>query len=63
MRMIEKPQILEKPTQEWLAVLEYICRSHEIRELMVRLEKEHGAYPQTDVKVEEEIEKEDTNYA
>lgn len=40
--------------QEWMATLEFICRSPEVRELMHRLEVEDHAYPQTVVKIEEE---------
>ena len=46
--------LLEELVRERLIALEYICRSREIRELMARLEKEHGAYPQTTVTIEEE---------
>jgi hypothetical protein len=47
-------EVLTEPVQEWIAQLQYICQSREIRELMDRLKKEDKAYPQTVVRIEKE---------
>ena len=52
--MLDQSELITGQVQEWIATLELICRSQEIKNLVKRLEEEHGAYPQTIVKIEEE---------
>jgi hypothetical protein len=47
----ERELLLEK-VSEWITSIDYVCRTPEVRELIRRLEKEHGAYPQTVVNVD-----------
>ncbi len=48
----ERELLLEK-VSEWITRMDYVCRTPEVRELIRRLEKEHGAYPQTVVNVDQ----------
>ena len=52
--MLNQSEFTMGQVREWIATLESICRSQEIKDLVKRLEKEDGAYPQTIVKIEEE---------
>jgi len=48
----ERELLLEK-VSEWITSMDYVCRTPEVQELIRQLEKEHGAYPQTVVNVDE----------
>ena len=52
--MTNRSEVVTEPVQEWMAQLQYICGSREIRELMDRLKKEDKAYPQTVIRMEKE---------
>lgn len=51
--MRDDSAVLTEQVQEWIAEIEYICQSREIREFIERLEKD-GAYPQTVIQLEED---------
>jgi len=46
-------ELLLKELSKWITSMDYVCRSVEVQELIRRLEKEDGAYPQTVVNVDE----------
>jgi hypothetical protein len=46
-------ELLFEEVREWIGSMEYVCHSPEVMELIRRLEKEHHAYPQVLVNVEE----------
>jgi hypothetical protein len=51
--MEEQQELLLEEAKEWIASMEHVCRSPEVMELIRQLEKEHHAYPQVLVSVEE----------
>lgn len=52
--MTDQTNVSTERTQEWVAILNYICQSREIKTLIDRLERENHAFLQTIVKIEEE---------
>ncbi len=50
--MNEERELLLEQVSEWITSMDFVCRTPEVRELIRRLEEEHGAYPQTVLNVD-----------
>jgi hypothetical protein len=48
----EERELLLEQVSEWITSMDFVCRTPEVRELIRRLEEEHGAYPQTVLNVD-----------
>lgn len=46
-------ELLLEEVRDWIASMDYVCRSPEVMELIRQLEIEHHAYPQLVVNVDE----------
>lgn len=46
-------ELLLKEVREWIARMESVCQSPEVIALIHQLEREHHAYPQVIVNIEE----------
>jgi hypothetical protein len=51
--MDQEREFLLEEVREWIASMENVCQSPEVRELIWQLEREHYAHPQFLVNVEE----------
>jgi hypothetical protein len=49
----EEQQLLLENAREWIASMDSVCRSPEVIELIMRLERDHHTYPQLIVNVDE----------
>lgn len=48
----ERERLLEE-VSDWILSMDYICHTPEVQEMIRQLEKEHGAYQQRVVNVDE----------